>query len=180
MVFFEKHCCSARFNAPQSSVHDVYENCVLSKRHSLQIDLRHFWSVHLATKSIIVIVVTSPLYNKLILMPGHFINQSEPEEPEKQFEEQIAEKNVYSLSDMDLEDLQRVWFWIKTFTTRQTLNHTNLVKIIVWRRQVSQNHFLARNIFKREDFDKRHTFRKSRFDSTYPVTTPNFLNFVVF
>ena len=43
-------------------------------------------------------------------------------EPEKQDKNQILDKKFWNLSDFELKTLQRVRFWIKTFTLRQVLN----------------------------------------------------------
>ena len=57
---FEKHCYSAGFYAPESSVHNLCENCVLSYCYSSHIERRiDVWQlsvVHLATRSITHIV----------------------------------------------------------------------------------------------------------------------------
>ena len=54
------------------------------------------------------------------------------------------------MSDSELGFLQRVWFWIQNFTTRQILKKNIFYKVRFWRK----------SIFKKHDFEEKNIFEK--------------------
>ena len=110
-------------------------------------------------------------------MTEEIIIQSEPEKRDKN---EVSEKIFYNVSESDWKFLQRVSFWIKTFTIMSDFELNFNKRQILKNYIVLKSMILKKELILKRRFKKVFAHKKSRFDSCYPVKRANFAFYVQF